>query len=82
MEDEEVVQNWRERIIALCESKLGRKFATKEIDYVNSLNSFLALEYLQNEAELAAAQELASHLDEVVSLFEISIVSIESKPDR
>ncbi|MFT6092904.1 MAG: hypothetical protein ACJA2Q_000793 [Pseudohongiellaceae bacterium] len=75
MEKEELVQNWRERIIALCESKLGRKLIAKEVAYISSLNTFLALEYLQNEAELAAANELEIHLEEVVSLFENSVKS-------
>jgi len=75
MQKEELVQNWRERIIALCESKLGRKLIAKEIAYISALNTFLALEYLQNEAELAAPNELEIHLEEVVSLFENSIKS-------
>ena len=75
MQKEELVQNWRERIIALCESKLGRKLIAKEIAYISALNTFLALEYLQNEAELAATNELEIHLEEVVSLFENSIKS-------
>jgi hypothetical protein len=75
MQKEELVQNWRERIIALCESKLGRKLITKEIAYIGSLDTFQALEYLQNEAELAASNELEIHLEEVVSLFENSIKS-------
>ncbi len=75
MQKEELVQNWRERIIALCESKLGRKLIAKEVAYISSLNTFLALEYLQNEAELAASNELEIHLEEVVSLFENSIKS-------
>ncbi|MFT4887726.1 MAG: hypothetical protein ACJA2D_002876 [Pseudohongiellaceae bacterium] len=72
MQKKELVQNWRERIITLCESKLGRKLMAKEVDYISSLNTFLALEYLQNEAELAATNELEIHLEEVVSLFENS----------
>jgi hypothetical protein len=75
MQKEELVQNWRERIIALCESKLGRKLIAKEVAYISSLNTFLALEYLQNEAELAASNELEIHLEEVVSLFENSVKS-------
>lgn len=82
MENEQVIQNWRERIIALCESKLGRNFVAKEVDYVNSLDTFLALEYLQNEAELASTEELSNHLGEAVSFFEIGLVSIESRDKK
>lgn len=82
MDNEQVIQNWRERIIALCESKLGRNLVAKEVDYVNSLDTFLALEYLQNEAELAAAEELSNHLEEVVSFFEISLVTTEARDKK
>ena len=75
MENEELVQNWRVRIIDLCESKLGRHLIAKEIKYVNSLNTFLTLEYLQNEAELASEGELEDHLKEALSFFEIKIVN-------
>ena len=74
MENEELVQNWRIRIIDLYESKLGRHLIAKEIKYVNSLNTFLTLEYLQNEAELASEGELEDHLKEALSFFEIKIV--------
>lgn len=70
-EKAEALQNWRNRIIDLCEAKLGRKLETIELEYVGSLDSFLSLEYLQNEAELASVNELEDHLKEAISLFDV-----------
>lgn len=75
MDKEELVQNWREKIIDMCKAKLGRNLTAIEIDYVNSLDTFLALEYLQNESELASMEELENHLQETVSLFEVKTES-------
>jgi hypothetical protein len=66
MDNEKVVLNWQRKIIAECESRLGRKLTASEEHFICSRGGFLALEMIEDTVMSLTGDELVAYLNSEV----------------
>jgi hypothetical protein len=67
MDNQDLVNNWQQKIIDLCESKLDRELNLAELQFIRSKNSFLGLEFIEAEVSALTKMELQEFLDQGVT---------------
>lgn len=63
MDNEDLVKNWHNKIVAICEKKLERRLSDPELKFVASRGGFMALEMIEDTVSSITGDELASYLN-------------------
>lgn len=68
MENKKLVIHWYERIIEICEMKLGRKLSVKKLEFIHCSKGFIALEMIEETVNDLSDLELKSYLNSEIHL--------------
>lgn len=63
MDNEDLVREWQNRIIAICEERLGRPLSSRERLFITSRAGFIALEMIEDAVSDASAEEIGKLLN-------------------
>jgi hypothetical protein len=63
MDNRDLVENWRARLIQQCQQRLDRELTPKEQGFITSRGSFIALEAIDDTVKTLRGLELESYLN-------------------
>ena len=68
MDNQELIENWQNEIIKICEIKLSRKLTSLEFSFIRSKQAFMGLEFIEDEMKAASREEVEAFLKRGVEL--------------
>lgn len=67
MNNQKLVRTWQNKIVEICESKLGRTLRSDELGAITSVGGFLALEMVEDTVRETPPDEIEQYLVSIVA---------------